>query len=94
MAGNLLGLLPEVQVASAEVVLEAGDMLVMFTDGVLDARKDGVFFDVEGVIDVLAAENTDAATTAAALERAVVAHTGGQLEDDMAVLVLRVPDAS
>jgi serine phosphatase RsbU (regulator of sigma subunit)/anti-sigma regulatory factor (Ser/Thr protein kinase) len=91
IGGNLIGLLDEIEVSSREVVLERGDTLVLFTDGVVDARARGAFFEVEGIVEVLRAEHATAADTAVALEQAVLRHKGGQLEDDMAVLVLRVP---
>jgi serine phosphatase RsbU (regulator of sigma subunit) len=90
--GSLLGVFTDPDVESARVRLEAGDTLVLLTDGVLEARRDGVLFDVDGVEQVLGADVGSARATAAALERAVLQHTGGSLNDDVAAVVLYVPD--
>ena len=90
VGGSLLGLFSDAEVESVRVRLDAGDTLVLVTDGVLEARDD-VQFEVGGVERVLAAEAGDAAAVAVALESAVLRHTGGSLSDDMAILVLRVP---
>lgn len=37
--GTVLGLLPDVHVVESEVVLESGDVLLTFTDGVTEARR-------------------------------------------------------
>jgi serine phosphatase RsbU (regulator of sigma subunit) len=90
--GNLLGALERIDVPTGDVGLGPGDTMVLYTDGVTDARRDKVFFDVEGVIEVLCMPPQGAAALASSVERAVLRHVGGQLEDDMAVLALRVPD--
>ena len=89
--GPLLGAFPSLQPARVEVVLEPGDLIVLFTDGLLEARGDeGVMFGPEGVRQVLEENHQTAARVTAALEGAVVDHVGGELADDMAVLVLKV----
>ena len=91
LGGTLLGVFPDVEVRTASVRLDAGDTLVLFTDGLLEAQDDGPTFDEAGVERVLASGLDSAAAVAAALEEAVLSHTGGLLTDDMAAVVLRVP---
>ena len=91
VGGTLLGLFGDAEVDSIRVCLDAGDTLVLLTDGVLEARRDGRQFDIGGVEQVLATETGDAAAIAVALESAVLRHVGGSLTDDMAILVFRVP---
>ena len=91
VGGTLLGVFPEPSVGRVELTLEPGDTLLFVTDGVLEARRDGVLFDSEGVKRVLTAGQPTALTTITHLEQAVLAHTGGVLADDMAAVVLRVP---
>jgi serine phosphatase RsbU (regulator of sigma subunit) len=91
VGGSLLGVFDEVEVESTRVRLQTGDTLVLLTDGVIEAKRDGHQFDISGVERVVAAETGDAAAVAGALESAVLHHTGGSLTDDMAILVLRVP---
>ena len=76
---------------TTRVRLDPGDTLVLVTDGVLEANRAGVQFEVGGVERVLGAEAGGAPAVAAALEDAVLRHTGGVLSDDMAAVVLRVP---
>lgn len=93
LTGSLLGLFRDAEAHSLRLRLEPGDTLVMFTDGVLEARRDGQFFDLTGVLRVLGRDlpGVGAAAAAAALEQAVVDHTGGKLTDDLAAVVLHVP---
>jgi serine phosphatase RsbU (regulator of sigma subunit)/anti-sigma regulatory factor (Ser/Thr protein kinase) len=93
LGGTLLGLFPDAGVATTRVQLRAGETLLLVTDGVLEARRDGVHFDVDGIRRVLAGDVRSAREAAAALEQAVLAHTGGSLSDDMAAVVLHVPNA-
>ena len=91
IGGSLLGLFHDPDLRSVRVQLDPGDTLLLLTDGVLEARRDGKFFGVEGVERVLAAEVGSARATVDGLEQAVLAHTGGTLGDDMAAVVLHFP---
>jgi serine phosphatase RsbU (regulator of sigma subunit) len=91
IGGALLGVFADTHIRTARTNLGAGDTLVLVTDGVLEARRAGVMFDTEGLYGVLAADVPDALHVARAIERAVLAHTGGTLNDDMAAVVLHVP---
>ncbi|HUR77060.1 MAG TPA: SpoIIE family protein phosphatase [Acidimicrobiales bacterium] len=88
-AGTVLGVQPKIKVHDTTAVLSPGDSLVMVTDGVLEARRDGVQFGgarlaallAEGVFDspkAIADAVTDAATD----------HQRGHAPDDIAVVVL------
>jgi serine phosphatase RsbU (regulator of sigma subunit)/anti-sigma regulatory factor (Ser/Thr protein kinase) len=91
LGGSLLGVLPDPEFTTRRVDLGPGDLLVLVTDGATEARRDGVMFGVEGVRDTIDSVGPDAhaADVAAAVETAVVEHTGGELNDDTAALVLR-----
>lgn len=88
--GSLLGALPEVRIGQVQLEMGPGDQLVLYTDGATEARSDGPMFGLEGVRDVVAREHGSAAATAAAIEAAVIAHRGGELVDDTAVLVVGI----
>jgi serine phosphatase RsbU (regulator of sigma subunit) len=94
LGGSLLGVLADAEVDGARVELHPGDTLVLVTDGVLEARRDGRFFDLAGLEAVLAAPVASAGAAAAAVERAVLGHTGRVLTDDMAAVVLHVPETA
>lgn len=88
MGGSLLGVLDGVTIGSAVVALEPGDTLVLYTDGVIEARRRGVMFGPEGVRAVMGSAPAGAASLAQALESAVLDHTGGAVSDDLAALVI------
>jgi serine phosphatase RsbU (regulator of sigma subunit) len=80
-------------VAGEPIVLEEGDVLVAFTDGIVEARDPAnpdVLFGVEGLRQAVA-DNTDKSTkdlTLALVERALEL-SGGVREDDITVVVAR-----
>jgi len=79
-----LGLHPDVQPATFSV--SAGDRLVFFTDGLLEARdRAGRYFQLEDCVDTLRQPDLEAA--ADQLLARLVAHTGRRLEDDVALLL-------
>ena len=92
--GSLLGLFADVAIEAARIELTRGDTMVLVTDGVLEARHEGEMFDVAGVEDVLATDSSSAEATVRALEQAVLRHTSGRLSDDMAAIVLFVPEGT
>lgn len=92
LKGSLLGVFEHIDVGTVKITLNPGDTLVAVTDGVLEARREGEMFDVDGVERILAESADGARGVAAALERAVLQHTGGSLSDDMAAIVLHVPN--
>ena len=96
--GSALGLLRDPDLADTTVALGAGDLLVLYTDGVVEARRpDGTIVD-EGFLDELVAASSTggAEAVAAAVERAVIDVGEGRTHDDVALLVLEagadVPD--
>jgi phosphoserine phosphatase RsbU/P len=79
-----LGLHPDVQPATFSV--GAGDRLVFYTDGLLEARdRAGRYFQLEECVDTLRQPDLEAA--ADQLLARLVAHTGRRLEDDVALLL-------
>jgi PAS domain S-box-containing protein len=94
--GSGIGMFPDPDLVDTVHVLGSGESLVLYTDGVLEARSPGGAFDPELFMNALsaaAAGGADAQGLAEAVERAVLAFEGGTPRDDMAVLVLRVPPA-
>ena len=90
--GMAVGLLPMANVEDVDVDLGAGDALVLYTDGVTEARSRSGAFAGELVEQVLAeAGSDDAETVADRIERATLDFQDGDPRDDLAVVVLRVP---
>jgi sigma-B regulation protein RsbU (phosphoserine phosphatase) len=88
--GTIVGMLAEPRLVDATVRLEPGQTLVLYTDGVSEARAGDEFFDddrAEALIAELA--KADAATIAAGLADAAVDFQRGRPRDDIAVVVLK-----
>lgn len=89
-AGPLLGIRDDVHHAEVAFDLAPGDAVVLFTDGLVEAREDGEQLGLDRVREALAAAG-DAAQLCARLDALGAAWTHGRAPaDDTAVLVLRV----
>jgi serine phosphatase RsbU (regulator of sigma subunit)/PAS domain-containing protein len=89
--GRLLGVdeVPLLEDVSAQLV--PGDLLVLYTDGVIDARGDWGFFGEERLHALLADCAMDAPSRVVQrIESAVLAASGGRLRDDLAIVALRL----
>lgn len=75
-----------------EVSLEPGDRLLMFSDGVIEARSpEGEFFGTERLIDLLVRQESNQQPPPETLRRLIVAvlgHQHGMLQDDATLLLL------
>ncbi|MDP9452216.1 MAG: SpoIIE family protein phosphatase [Actinomycetota bacterium] len=90
--GMALGLFPDPTLRDHKLSLDPGDALILYTDGVTEARHDALEFGCEGLMTAVA-ETTGmaAADKARHVEIAVEEFRDGQRHDDTAVLVLQVP---
>jgi serine phosphatase RsbU (regulator of sigma subunit) len=80
-----LGLHPDLEPAT--FTISPGDRLVFCTDGLLEARdRAGRFFRLDDALDTL--RQPDLQGAADALLARLLAHTGRQLDDDVALLLL------
>ena len=69
--------------------LDAGDLAVLYTDGLTEARRDGRQLGLEAICDLVRAHADETpATINSAIVRAVHEWTP-ELEDDVSVIVLR-----
>jgi serine phosphatase RsbU (regulator of sigma subunit) len=71
VGGSLLGVLDDASIGAALVTPEAGDTLVLYTDGALEARHDGVMFGIEGVKAAIEEAEPSAGAVAHAMETEV-----------------------
>ena len=75
-----------------EEALQPGDHVLMYTDGVVEARSaDGTFFGQQRLVDLVTrtlADRTPAPETMRRLVRAILAHQYEQLQDDATALLL------
>jgi hypothetical protein len=92
--GALLGVLAHPELHDAQRLLRAGDSLILFSDGVTEARS-GPNRDLYGDerLRHLVARSGDlnAAAMAEAILLAIVRFSGGRLRDDTVILVMKVP---
>jgi sigma-B regulation protein RsbU (phosphoserine phosphatase) len=85
----LVGGLPEPGFEQDRTVLNPGDVLLMYTDGVTEARSDDRFYGQKRVSDTLARMHiSDPASAVQGLMEDVLAFTGNRLSDDVAVLAV------
>ena len=91
--GTLLGLFDDIEVGEDRVGLGPGDSIVFFTDGVTEARNSAGEEYADGALPeaLLAATDVDAEGVADAVLAGLDAFTTGHFNDDVAVLVVRVP---
>jgi PAS domain S-box-containing protein len=88
--GTLLGIVREPVITEQRVLLGAGDALVLYTDGVIEASPADQALDEERLAELLLAHGArDAGTVAEAVERKALEVQDGRLRDDVAVVVLR-----
>jgi phosphoserine phosphatase RsbU/P len=94
--GTLLGVLARPELHDVQRLLRPGDSLIMFSDGVTEAR-DGLTRDLygDGRLRGLVARLGDLTATAMAdaIRSAALAFSGGRLSDDIMALVMKVPAA-
>jgi sigma-B regulation protein RsbU (phosphoserine phosphatase) len=90
-SGPALGIMPDPAFATRRVDFRPGDVAVLFTDGVVEARDaGGQQFGETGVADYLARHHEESADAIAlGLRNAVASFADGRLEDDRSLLVLK-----
>ena len=89
--GALLGVMEEVEVHDAVAELDAGDTVLLYTDGVPEARRDGTFYGETRLLRVAQENLGRAAGLADALLADALEFQGGHARDDIAIVAVRVP---
>jgi serine phosphatase RsbU (regulator of sigma subunit) len=89
--GTLLGVLPDVQLTDTAVQLGKGDVMVLYTDGVTEARGPDGMLGSDQLAAVLAScAGLDAKSVAARIESAALEIQEGNPRDDIAILAVRI----
>ena len=89
-----LGVHPEATWKSGSVELEAGDLLLLYTDGVIEARRNGEFFGEKRLETMLKRKRISVERLPHTVLDQVLAFSGGGLRDDVAVLALSLTGMS
>ena len=86
----VLGAFPDLRFEEGEDTVGEDEILVLYTDGVTEARRGAEFFGEEGLVRALNALNgTPASETPDVLFRGVLSFSQGQLRDDVAILAVK-----
>ncbi len=89
--GTLLGVLDPIEIAESEAVLQAGQTLLLYTDGVSEAGRSIGPLGEEGVVELCRSSPELAlAELLERIERAALERAAGKLRDDIALLAARV----
>jgi serine phosphatase RsbU (regulator of sigma subunit) len=92
--GTLLGMHDDVDIADQTLHLHPGDVLLLWTDGVTERRDGPRQFGEDHLRDVFSAIPARQAATATArtIADAVDAFGASPAQDDIAILVIKIPD--
>ncbi|MDT0353225.1 PP2C family protein-serine/threonine phosphatase [Pseudonocardia charpentierae] len=92
VGGQVVGLLPEASFVATALHLGPGDTLLLYTDGLSEARVDrDTRFDEDDLLEFLASQAPASASHAVAAVRGLLDGFGPALDDDTALLVVGVP---
>lgn len=86
--GFPLGIFPEASWLPRSVKVRPGDLLVLYTDGVTEARRNGELFGEERLRKTVAANSRSLAQLPQSILDEILAFTRGVLLDDVAVLAV------
>ena len=88
--GPILGAFPQVAFDHGETKLDSREVLVLYTDGLTEARGDGGFYGEERLFDLLSrSEGEDVTSVVEDLVQEVLSFSAGRLTDDLAILAVR-----
>jgi sigma-B regulation protein RsbU (phosphoserine phosphatase) len=82
----------DVLIADVPVVLGPGDSLVLYTDGVTEARRGDDFFGEARLRAAIERHAGSATSVTEGVLREVLEFQAGDARDDIAIVTLRVPD--
>jgi sigma-B regulation protein RsbU (phosphoserine phosphatase) len=90
--GPLLGVLDEARFADERLRLEAGDAVLLYTDGVLEGRRGPEMFGEERLRATIEQVGAHPAELVAEVVRGVLEFQDGTLRDDVALVAFGVPE--
>jgi sigma-B regulation protein RsbU (phosphoserine phosphatase) len=88
--GFLLGVLPDIEVTSTPVSLDQGRTMLIYTDGVTEARRDGELFGEARLHDATSRHRAGPEALVAGVLEDVLEFQGGTAYDDIALIAIRL----
>jgi serine phosphatase RsbU (regulator of sigma subunit) len=94
--GPAVGMMPEMVFEVGRALLAAGEAVLLYTDGVTDARGASGLYGEQRLLSLLATPSSGAAALLDRVEAAVLAHAAGaeQADDITLLAVLHVPSSN
>jgi serine phosphatase RsbU (regulator of sigma subunit) len=93
--GTLLGIVPDPELNDVQVALGPGDALVLYTDGVMDSAAPARILTAPELAAAIGSPSgLDADSIAERVMQTALESTTDEPRDDIAILVLKVPDAA
>jgi phosphoserine phosphatase RsbU/P len=91
-AGPLVGILTDFKLNEAAFSLAPGDALIIYTDGVDEARRGSELYGTERLVNLVSriGSAADAASITEAIESEALEFSGGVATDDVVILVVKV----
>ena len=89
--GMLIGVFETTNFHDAQILLRSGDALVLYTDGVTEARREREFFGESRLESVIARSTGPARSLTDSILDAVLRFQGGHPRDDIVVAAVGVP---
>ncbi len=91
--GTLLGVFEDIRLDERELLLGPGDLMVLYTDGITEARRGVEFFGLEGLREAVEASRGESVEAIAeGVIAAVEAFDASADRDDLALVVVGVPE--
>ncbi|MDI6828584.1 MAG: SpoIIE family protein phosphatase [Armatimonadota bacterium] len=85
-----LGIFGDIQYVDETTNVLPGDLLVLYTDGLIEARRDGEYFDIERLIQVVTIHRHENPNRIAdAIYESIRSFCSGAFQDDIVFMVLR-----
>ena len=88
--GSIVGIFDELELHDETLDLEPGDVLVLYTDGVTEGRRDGELYGEDRLTDAVRRHLIAGTPLADALLADALDYQGGRVADDVAVVTITV----
>jgi phosphoserine phosphatase RsbU/P len=87
----ITGVFPDTEFAEATEHLDPADLLILYTDGVIEAKRDSELFGEERLVDAVSKTGSPGQAVETVLER-IIEFTDDKLQDDVAILALALSE--